>query len=93
MHTFLAASLLVLAAMDPSVAQQSPSPPEKQANCRKASDMAVEQLRRTPAADGRDKARKDELEAKIVALIAENRRKGVDECTTWSQVMGLAFTH
>lgn len=76
-----------------ALAQGKPTPAEREANCRKASEMAVEQLRRTPAAEGRDRRDKEALLKKTRDLIDENRRKGVDECTTWGQVMGLAFTN
>ena len=63
----------------------------KQDRCRQTADMALAQARGLPAEGASDVQRKNEMVRKIEAVITENRRKGVDECQTWTQVMGVAF--
>lgn len=63
----------------------------KEANCRTAVDGGLAQARALPAKPGADAARRDELVRRLQTLVEDNRRKGVDECTTWGQVMGIAF--
>ena len=91
MKTIFAATVALACGV--ALAQGKPTPAEREANCRKANEMAVEQLRRAPAAEGRDRQDKEALLKKTRDLIDANRRKGVDECATWGQVMGLAFTN
>lgn len=83
---------LALALAAPLAPAQSQPPTEAQRRgCRQAADQAVEQLKRIPPANAREKADKEALQARIEKLIAQNRAKGVDDCVTWSQVMGIAF--
>ncbi len=63
----------------------------KQDRCRQAADMGLAQAHALPAKGASEIQRKEELVRKVEALIAENRRKGVDECQTSTQVMGIAF--
>ena len=61
-------------------------------NCRKAVDYGLATARELPAKGPSEVERKRELVKRIETLIADRRRAGADECRTWSEVMGIAFT-
>ncbi|MEO5692259.1 MAG: hypothetical protein ABIQ72_03975 [Usitatibacter sp.] len=63
---------------------------QREASCRKAIAEFTEIVRSTPITDAREKVRHAEFKAKVEGRIADNRRKGVEECTTWGEVGGLA---
>lgn len=65
--------------------------PPNEDNCRRAIEMARQKLSEYKADTPRDKQDLQNIKDRQEKLIADNRRKGVNECTTWSQVMGLAF--
>lgn len=63
---------------------------EREANCKKAIAEYVELVRTIPLEKARDKAENEVFKARLEKLITDNRRKGVEDCTTWGQMMGLA---
>ena len=81
---------LVCIAADPSAARDQPAPKEE--NCSKAIEAGLEQLRHTPPdLSSRDDADRRKLLADMERLVETNRRAGVSECRTWTQLMGKAF--
>jgi hypothetical protein len=62
----------------------------QQQRCRQAVDMGLDMARRLPGNAPREVQDKKVLVDKIEALIAENRRNGVEECTTWGQLNRIA---
>lgn len=88
-------ALAVLAPARPAVAQEpapraTPNPATQQTKCREANAYAVQVLREAPAPTPKDKADKEMLQRRIEGMIAENRRKGVSECTIWAEVNKIA---
>ncbi len=88
---FMAAAALL--AMGPAAAQdrETKSPAtaaERQARCRQANDAMVHALRQSPPPGPRNEAA---LRSKVPALVAANRRKGVEECSTWEEVNRTAL--
>jgi hypothetical protein len=68
----------------------APAPNEE--NCRKAISEGLEMLRRqAPGNTPRDEADRQRLLAEMQALVESNRRQGISECQTWTQIMGKAF--
>jgi hypothetical protein len=68
----------------------APAPNEE--NCRKAISDGLETLRRQmPGGTPRDEADRQRLLADMQVLVESNRRQGVSECQTWTQMMGKAF--
>ncbi len=63
---------------------------EQLSRCRHANEMMLEQLRQLPAANPADRERKAALQARVQAVLAEHRRKGVDACTTWGEMGRIA---
>ena len=80
--------LLCLALMAPP--SLSAQPPEEK-NCTQAIAQAQKTLGELQAKTAREKEDLQNLKQRQEALITENRRNGVSECRTWTQVMGLAF--
>lgn len=70
---------------------QANQPDEK--NCTQAIAAAQQQLQAMPATTPRDKQDLQQLQSSQEKIIADNRRRGVSECQTWSQIMGNAFRH
>jgi hypothetical protein len=70
------------------LAQAAGAPDEKQ--CAAAIAAAQKTLREMPASTPRDKADLQKLKDQQEALITGNRSKGISDCRTWSEVMGLA---
>lgn len=64
------------------------APDEKQ--CAQAIAAAQRTLNEMPAKTAREKEDLQRLKERQEKLIADNRSKGVGECRTWTQVMGLA---
>ena len=64
------------------------APDEKQ--CAAAIASAQKALREMPASTPRDKADLQKLRDQQDALISGNRSKGISDCQTWNQVMGMA---
>ncbi len=86
----LTALVVVCLAAGTSASQDQPAPQEE--NCRKAIEAGLEQLRRTPPdLSSRDDQGRRKLLSDMEQLVEANRRAGVSECRTWSQVMGKAF--
>lgn len=90
------AILVVVAAPAPAQdACRNSTTPEclkiKQARCRQAADSGLAQAQALPAKGPSETQRKEEIVKKIQTLITENRRQGIDECQTWTQIMGVAF--
>lgn len=65
------------------------APNEQQ--CTQAIASAQKILNDTPAKTPRDKEDLQRLKERQEKLITDNRRNGISECRTWSQVMGMAF--
>ncbi|WP_425261486.1 hypothetical protein ACPOLB_11425 [Rubrivivax sp. RP6-9] len=63
---------------------------EQLSRCRQANEMMQEQLRQLPASGPADRERKAALQARVQAMLAEHRRKGVDACTTWGEMGRIA---
>jgi hypothetical protein len=95
MQRFVLAALMLVCAPAPA---QDPchqkTTPEclaiQQQRCRQAVDMGLEMGRQLPTNTSREVQDKKALMDKIQAMIAENRRNGVDECTTWGQLNRIA---
>jgi len=63
-----------------------------EANCRKAITEGLEQLHRIPpGTTQRDDEARKKLLAEMERLVEMNRRQGMSECQTWTQMMGKAF--
>ncbi len=97
MKTTLVALLLAVPALalaqDPCHEKTTPECVARQKeNCRKAVDQGLAMARDIQAKGASEIERKRELVNKIETLIAERRRQGADECRTWTEVMGIAFT-
>ena len=89
---FLSDPLLAFA-RDPCHEKTTPECVARQKeNCRKAVDYGLATARDLPARGPAEIERKRELVSKIETLVADRRRAGADECRTWSEVMGIAFT-
>jgi hypothetical protein len=89
---FLADPVLA-SAQDPCHEKKTPECIARQKeNCRKAVDYGLATARDLPAKGAAETERKRELVKRIETLIAERRREGADECRTWTEVMGIAFT-
>ena len=81
--------LLCLSA-SPAAAREREAPKEE--NCRLAIEAGFEQLRRIPPdVTPRDDEDRRKLLADMEQLVETNRRAGVSECRTWTQMMGKAF--
>jgi len=77
-------------AVVPSGALSDQAPKEE--NCRMAITAALEQLRRIhPDITQRDDEARIKLLADMERLIESNRRQGISECQTWSDMMKKAF--
>jgi hypothetical protein len=64
----------------------------REGDCRVAITEALTLLRRTPPdIKERDQQDRKRLLAELERLVETNRRLGVSECQTWSQLMGKAF--
>ena len=95
MQRFVLAALMLVCAPAPA---QDPchqkTTPEclaiQQQRCRQAVDMGLEMGRQLPTNTSREVQDKKALMDKIQAMITENRRNGVDECTTWGQLNRIA---
>ena len=77
----------------PACALAAPAPNED--NCRNAISAGLETLRRLPPDSNsnprpRDEADRQRLLAEMERLVENNRRQGVTECQTWTQMMGKA---
>jgi len=89
-QSLLPVLVVVCIAAGPSAAQDQPAPKEE--NCVKAIEAGLEQLRRTPPdLSSRDDEDRRKLLADMERLVETNRRAGVSECRTWSQMMRKAF--
>lgn len=89
-RSLLLAVALVCIAASPSAARDQPAPKEE--NCSKAIEAGLEQLRYTPPdLTSRDDKDRRKLLADMEQLVETNRRAGVSECRTWTQMMGKAF--
>jgi hypothetical protein len=97
MKTFLIALLLAVPALalarDPCHEKTTPECVARQKQqCGKAIEMGLAQARDLPARGAAEIERKQELVKKLEKLVADRRREGADECRTWTEVMGIAFT-
>ena len=89
-QSLLTVLVVVCMATGPSASQDQPAPKEE--NCRNAIEAGLEQLRRIPPdLSSRDDEDRRKLLAAMELLVETNRRAGVSECRTWSQLMGKAF--
>ena len=95
MQKFILAALAL--ASVPAIAQDpchQKTTPEclaiQQQRCRQAVDTGLEMGRQLPTNTPREVQDKKALMYKIQAMIAENRRNGVDECTTWGELNRIA---
>jgi hypothetical protein len=89
-HPDLIALLAASLAAASFSAVAAPAPNEE--NCRKAISEGLEMLRRqAPGNTPRDEADRQRLLAEMQALVESNRRQGISECQTWTQMMGKAF--
>lgn len=60
------------------------------AGCRMANDMGLDLARKLPVEGERDQRYKQELVAKLEAVVSSNRASGVDECKTWGELNRIA---
>ena len=89
-RSLLPLCILLCLAAAPSAAREGAAPKEE--NCSLAIAGALEQLRRIPPdLKQRDDEDRRKLLAEMELLVETNRRAGVSECRTWSQLMGKAF--
>ncbi|MBL0224149.1 MAG: hypothetical protein IPQ16_00780 [Geobacteraceae bacterium] len=89
-QSLLTVLAVISMATGPSASQDQPAPKEE--NCRTAIEAGLEQLRRTPPdLNSRDDEDRRKLLADMERLVETNRRAGVSECRTWTQMMGKAF--
>ncbi len=71
---------------DPCIESRDPKCiPVQQARCRQAIDMMLRHMRNTPLERPRDVEDVGKLIAKVERMLADNRSKGVDDCTSWSE--------
>jgi len=90
LRSLLVVLIIACCAAVPAMAQERPAPKEE--NCRTAIEAGLEQLRRTPPdLSSRDDEDRRKLLADMERLVETNRRAGVSECRTWTQMMGKAF--
>lgn len=61
-----------------------------QARCKQASDQMLVMAQELPAVSSNEQKRKSALVAQIQNLLATNRRSGVDECRSWTEINRIA---
>ena len=89
-RSLLPVLIVVCMAAGPAIARDQPAPKEE--NCRTAIEAGLEQLRRIPPdLSSRDDEDRRKLLDDMERLVETNRRAGVSECRTWTQMMGKAF--
>jgi len=82
--------ILLCIASSPAAAREQEAPKEE--NCSLAIEAGLEQLRHIPPdLKQRDDEDRRKLLADMEQLVETNRRAGVSECRTWTQMMGKAF--
>ena len=89
-QSLLTVLVVICITAGPSAARDQPAPKEE--NCSKAIEAGLEQLRHTPPElSSRDDEDRRKLLADMERLVETNRRAGVSECRTWTEMMGKAF--
>jgi hypothetical protein len=88
---FLMLAATAAAADDPCKNKATPEcQAEQAARCRRAIAVGMDIAHKLPVDGASEARRKQELVDKLEALVAENRRNGVDECRTWGQFSRIA---
>lgn len=91
-HPRVAMLVAICLAAAPMAARGLETAAPKEENCSLAIESALEQLRHAPPGEQqRDSDYRKKLLAEMERLVETNRRAGVRECQTWSQLMGKAF--
>ncbi len=86
----VATILAICLTSQPSAVQADQVPNESQ--CRQAINAGLEQLKHIPPdITQRDDEARKKLLADMERLIESNRRQGISECQTWSDMMKKAF--
>jgi hypothetical protein len=85
-----AALVLICLSLFPFNSQAGSVPNED--NCRSAITAFFEQVRYIPPnVTERDNRDRKKLLAEMERIVETNRRQGISECLTWTQIMGKAF--
>jgi hypothetical protein len=78
---------------DPCVESRDPKCiPVQQARCRQAIDMMLRTIRDTPLERPRDVEDAGKVIARVEKMLADNRSRGVDDCTSWGE-LGRIVAH